>query len=69
MAKERANIIAMRNGSPAGYIKSISYTKKTFKLTQNKSEAKGYTTSDKIQYDIDFLTAIAYSQGFVFVYN
>ena len=48
MAKERAHIIAMLQGKPMGYVKSISYTKRTFILTKNKSEAKGYASADAI---------------------
>ena len=69
MAKEKAHIVAMKNGVPNGYVKSVSYTKGTFKLTQDKADAKGYTTQIAIQTEIDFLTRIGYSLGYVFIYN
>ena len=69
MAKERAHIIAMLKGQPVGYIKSISYTKRTFALTKSKMDAKGYASADAIQRDIDELTKIGYQNGYTFIYD
>jgi hypothetical protein len=69
MAKERAHIIAMYQGIPKGYVKSVSYTAKKFVLTDNKMLAKGYVTHDAIQKEIDFLTSIGYAYGYVFIYD
>ena len=57
MAREKAHIIAMKNGIPVGYIKSVSYARNTFSLTNLKEEAKGYASEDHIQGEIDKLTA------------
>lgn len=69
MAKEKAHIIAMKNGVPVGYVKSISYANRSFKMTQNKADAKGYVTQSVIQRDIDELTKIGYAYGYVFIYD
>ena len=69
MAKERAHIIAMRNGVQVGYVKSVSYRNNKFQLTNDKSQAKGYASLDTIQGEIDTLTKIGYSQGFIFIYD
>lgn len=69
MAKERAHIIAMLNGQPVGYIKSISYTKRTFAVTKNKMDAKGYASADAIHRDIDELTKIGFQNGYTFIYD
>ena len=69
MKKERAHIIAMVDGKPAGYVKSVSMAKNRYTLTSNKYEAKGYATADACQYDIDKLTAIAFGTNMVFIYD
>lgn len=69
MAKEKAHIIAMKNGVPVGYVKSISYANSNFKMTQNKADAKGYVSQSVIQRDIDELTKIGYAYGYVFIYD
>lgn len=69
MAREKAHIIAMKNGVPIGYIKSVSYARNTFSLTNLKEEAKGYASADHIQGEIDKLTAMAYSRGYIFIYD
>ena len=69
MNKEKAHIIAMKNGTPIGYIKSVSYTRQKFSMTQSKMEAKGYTKIDAIHDDIDFLTKLAAHLGYVFIYD
>lgn len=68
MAKEKSFILAVKNGCPMGYIKSISYTNRTFKLTDEKYDAKGYVGIDKLMSDIDFLASID-TNGFGFMYN
>ena len=69
MAKEKAHILAMKNGVPVGYVKSISYANRNFKMTQNKADAKGYVSQSVIQRDIDELTKIGYAYGYVFIYD
>lgn len=69
MAKERAHIIAMLQGKPMGYVKSVSYTKRTFTLTKNKSEAKGYVSADAMHREIDELTKIGFQNGYTFIYD
>lgn len=69
MAKEKAHIIAMLNGKPVGYIKSISYTTQKFSITKEKINAKGYTNLDIIHREIDFLAKIGAMKGYVFIYN
>ena len=67
--KEKAHIIAVVNGQPAGYIKSISYKRQTYVLTNDKYKAKGYATADACQRDIDKLAAIAFGTDTVFIYD
>lgn len=67
--KERATIIAVKNGIPQGYIQSVSYVKKNFIVTKNKAQAKGYVKQDRLHKEIDFLTSIAYQNGYTFMYN
>lgn len=69
MGKEKAHIIVMHNGVPIGFVKSVSYTRQKFSITQNKVEAKGYTNVDKIHGEIDFLAKISHEKGLVFIYN
>ena len=69
MAKEKVYIVDMFNGVPLGYIKSVSYTKGNYKLTQNKADAKGYTTQYAVQNEIDALAKIAGHTGHVFIYD
>ena len=68
-SKEKSHIIVMNQGQPRGYVKSISYTNGTFKMCQYKQNAKGYTTLDKIQGDIDFLTKHYFEKGYIFLYD
>ena len=69
MYAQKSHIIAIIDGSPAGYIKSVSVAKNKFTLTNNKYQAKGYTTANACQYDIDKLAAIAFGTNTVFVYD
>lgn len=69
MGKEKVRIIAMLNGVPQGYVKSVSYTKGTFKLTQSKANAKTFATLDGVQNEIDTLARISYGSGYVFMYD
>ena len=43
-------------GQCLGFIKSVSYTNQSFKLTQNACEAKIYSSYDRIYAEIDDLT-------------
>lgn len=67
--KEKSHIIAMKGNQPIGYVKSVSYSREKFELTSNKMDAKGYTTADHIQKEIDFLTRIGYPYGYIFIYD
>lgn len=67
--KDKANIIAMKNGVPQGFVQSVSYIKNSFTLTRDKSKAKGYSSVDKVQKEIDFLTLVGNQDGYVFIYN
>lgn len=69
MAKEKSYIIDMFNGVPIGYVKSISYTKGKYTTTNDKSQARGYTTEYTIQKDIDELAKMASHLGHVFIYD
>lgn len=69
MAKEKSHIIVTLQGKPIGYVKSISYKCGTFKMSNYKQNAKGYTTFDRIRDDIDFLTKFNSDKGYVFIYN
>lgn len=65
--KNKMNIIVTKEGLTVGYIKSISETNETFKVVENKEDAKDYTNEDKIHSDIDVLTRI--SSEYIFLYN
>lgn len=67
--KEKAHIIAYQNGLPKGYVKSVSYSRNTFDLTQNKMEAKGYATASHVQGEIDALTRMGFAYGYTFIYD
>ena len=67
--KEKAHIIACQGGVPKGYVKSVSYSRNTFELTQNKMEAKGYATADHIQGEIDTWTRMGFAYGYTFMYD
>ena len=41
MSKTKKPIIVYRNGAPIGYIKSVSYSRQKFFITQDINEAKG----------------------------
>lgn len=69
MDTKKTHIIAMLNGVPQGYIKSVSYKNGKFKLIQNKYNAKGYTKLDILQSDIDFLTKYNNHKGYIFIYD
>lgn len=68
MSKVKRPIIVYRNGAPIGYIKSVSYSRQKFFITQNVNEAKGYTSVEHIQDEIDKLTAMGYHLGYIFGY-
>lgn len=67
--KEKVHIIACQGGVPKGYVKSVSYSRNTFELTQNKKEAKGYATADHIQGEIDTLMRMGFAYGYTFMYD
>ena len=68
MSKTKKQIIVYKNGVPIGYIKSVSYSRQKFFITQNIAEAKGYTSEAHIQDEIDKLTKIGYHLGYIFGY-
>ena len=63
-------IVAVKNGVPQGYVKSVSYTKGSFKLSQDRLGAKRYT-EDQAQCEIDTLMRWSMEQnlGYVFIYG
>ena len=68
MANVKRQIIAYKDGKPIGYIKSVSYARNKFYLTQDIREAKGYTSETHIQSEIDKLTQMGYHLGYIFGY-
>lgn len=54
--KEKVYIEVYKFGVFQGYIKSVSYKSRTYKISLTRETAKGYSTNDKVMYDIDFLT-------------
>lgn len=62
------HITVMQNGQFRGYIKSVSYAKETFTMTQNVAEAKGYASEWSIQQEIDRLTVMGFAYGYIFGY-
>lgn len=69
MVKEKAHIIVMKNSVPIGYIESVQLSKRTFKITKDKSKAKGYATRDRIEAEIDKLAEISLGMGMTFLYD
>lgn len=65
--KFKHNIVAVQNGTPLGYIKSVSYSNGTFELTQNKLDAKGYTSEEFINKELKSLSDIGTKLGFQFI--
>lgn len=54
--KEKVFIGVYKFGVFQGYIKSISYKNRTYKINPTKEGSKGYSTNVKVMHDIDFLT-------------
>lgn len=69
MANQKVHIIAIQNGVTKGYVRSVSYARQTFTLTQDINQAKGYVTADAVQGEIDFLSRVGFAYGYVFIYN
>ena len=69
MAKSKVNILVYNQGRFMGYIKSVSYSRNTFRTTLDIKDAKGYTSIDHIHSEIDFLARIGAHRGYVFTYN
>lgn len=65
--KFKHNIVAVQNGTPLEYIKSVSYSNGTFELTQNKLDAKGYTSEEFINKELKSLSDIGTKLGFQFI--
>ena len=68
---DKQRIIAMQNGAPLGYVKSVSYKNQKFTLTQNKMEAKTYVNIDRIHKEIDDLAIMPMTlqNGITFMYD
>lgn len=68
---DKQRIIAMQNGAPVGYIKSVSYKNQKFTLTQDKMEAKTYVNTDRIHKEIDTLAIMPMTlqNGMTFMYD
>ena len=63
---DKIRIIVYRNRIPMGYVKSVSYKNGTFKVTQNKMEAKRYSSQARAQSDIDSIAVNGLNQGCIF---
>lgn len=63
----KMRLVAYQNGKPVGYVKSISYKKGTFTITQDKAFAKTYSKQEKIMGDIDVIAYVGMQRGMVFV--
>ena len=63
----KKRIIAYQNGRPVGYVKSVSYKKGTFTLTQDKAFAKTYSRDEKIMGDIDIISFEGLKNGMSFI--
>lgn len=44
------------NRNLVGYVKNISYVNGKHTITKDRNNAKGYTSPEKMFYDMDFLT-------------
>jgi hypothetical protein len=62
-------IQVMKKGKTEGYVKSINYNACETKLTDDKSNAKKYSSEDKVHYDIDFLSKVYGNSEYVFIYE
>lgn len=62
----KAIIVAYQNGVRVGYVKSVSYKNGNFKLTQDKAFAKGYSSNDRLMYDIDAISYQGCKNNIVF---
>ena len=61
----KLHIAVYKNGRKIGYVKSIAYKKMQMQLTDNPSEAKGYSSvsgQDRAFSDIDTCTAISFQR-------
>ena len=56
----RVFILAMKKqtGEHLGFVKSVSYTKGTYKLTPFTEKAKGYASDDTVQKDLSMLNGV-----------
>lgn len=54
-------------GKVVGYLKSVSYTKRTFSMTNDVRLAKKYVTQDYVWGEIDTLTGINSGYGYTYV--
>lgn len=71
MIKKKFYILALVNGEPQGYVKSVLLSKNKYTLTLSKAEAKSYSTPDACQNEIDRLAAIAFNtnNNVIFMYE
>lgn len=65
--KDKLRILIYKNRVPVGYVKSVSYKNGSFTMTKDKSQAKKYSTQDRVQYDIDVIAFNGLNQGCVFL--
>ena len=61
------NIVALIEGNPKGFIRSISYDKGKFAITKEKNNARKFSDNEVFD-EIDTLTAFGYNKGYVFMY-
>lgn len=65
----RMHITVVQNGVFRGYIQSVSYAKDKFTITSDIRQAKGYSTEDAVQREIDKLTVMGFAYGYIFGYE
>lgn len=63
------HVTVVQHGQFRGYIKSVSYAKETFTITADISQAKGYASEWAVQQEIDRLTVMGFSYGYIFGYD
>lgn len=59
-------IQAIKDGVPAGYVRSVSYKHERFALVGDVLKAKTYTSFDRAVAEVDDLTRFGYHKGYVF---
>lgn len=69
MASRKMHITVVQHGQFKGYVRSVSYSRDTFTITADIRQAKGYATEWAVQQEIDRLTVMGFTYGYLFGYE